>query len=201
MRRTVLALLTGALLFAFAAPAWAHEEINPATVTVGKPTYLTFSAANEEKVDLVGVTLKAPAGLNFGGTTRSPAGWTVDRTDTQISWSGGTVKPDNFEQWGFEVEGAGQPGSYTYTAQLKWSDGKTDSVTVPITAKAAGSGTTTTKKAAAPKTSNRRATVALLLGFIALIIAIVALVMGRRSGGPAGSGGSASSTGSGAGKW
>src|SRR5712692_2589583 len=105
----VLAVVAGA-----AAPAFAHEELNPKTFPTGQPTFFTLSAANEASANLVRIVLHAPTGLAFGATTRSPAGWSVTRTDDTITWTGGAVKPDSFDTWGYEIEGADQPGTLAY---------------------------------------------------------------------------------------
>jgi len=91
--RSVLAAagVVAAVVAGLAAPALAHEEISPRTFPTGQPTFFTLTAANEEKVNLVKVVLHAPAGTPFGGTTRSPAGWTVAAGDDTITWTGGAV--------------------------------------------------------------------------------------------------------------
>ena len=68
-----------------AAPALAHEEINPKTFPTGQPTFFTLTAANEESANLVKIVVHAPGGLAFGSTTRSPTSWTVVRTDDTIT--------------------------------------------------------------------------------------------------------------------
>ena len=214
MMRRGLVLLTVGLVLATAAPAWAHEEINPKTVQTGKPTFLTLTAANEKKVDLTKVTLAAPQGLPFGATTQEPAGWSVDKTEAQLTWTGGAVKPDTFESWGFEIEGADQPGALRYKVTLGFADGSSDDVEVDIKAQGAATGggagggttiaggsTATTKKArraakkttttlAPAKASNSRANLGIGLGVAALGLSLVALALaiaarGRRGPGSA----------------
>jgi uncharacterized protein YcnI len=204
VRKTVVFLATVAAVLAVAAPAFAHEEINPKQFPTGTPTFFTLSAANEKQVDLNKMTLAAPSGVNFGSSTRSPAGWTVNRTDTVITWTGGAVKPDQFDQWGYEIEGADQPGTLTYKVTLGFSDGSSDDVNVQTTAVAAGttpttvassSGAVTTAatsattatteaKSGGGSAARTRANIALVLGAIALVAAITALVLaGRKRGG------------------
>jgi hypothetical protein len=207
MRRlaTVLATLAGLVLVAPA--AFAHEEINPKTFPTGQPTFLTLSAANEAKADLIKIVLAAPKGAAFGAATREPAGWTVSRTDDQITWSGGAVKPDHFEQWSFEIEGADQPGTLAYKVTLGFAGGKTDEVEVDVTAFATttpgatgagptGTGATTTppttsvvttttgptQSAAGAKSTNgqKRADAALGVSVVALILAAAALAQAAR---------------------
>jgi len=203
----VVLLATVAAVLAVAAPAFAHEEINPKQFPTGTPTFFTLSAANEKSVDLTKLTLTAPSGVSFGSSTRSPAGWSANRTDTVITWSGGAVKPDQFEQWGYEIEGADQPGTLTYKVTLGFSDGSSDDVNVQTTAVAGGTTATTAATGggavattAAPVTTTSeaksgggsaartRANIALALGAIALIAAIVALVLASRKRNGAGAG-------------
>jgi hypothetical protein len=194
-----------------AGPATAHEEITPHTAVVGKPTFLQLTAANEKKVALNKVTLHAPAQLPFGTTTRSPAGWHAAVSETAISWSGGTVAPDAFETWGFEIEGADQAATFTYKVDLGFADGTSDSVDVPITAVADGAttattsggsttitsgggsstsaATATTAAAASRKTKGSDGT-ARTLGIVALVVSLLALLLAatRRSRPAGGSG-------------
>src|SRR5205823_1571419 len=79
---TVLAAVAGLVLVA--APAFAHEEINPKTFPTGQPTFFILSAANEDKADLVKLVLAAPKGTAFGEATKEPDGWSVNRTDDQL---------------------------------------------------------------------------------------------------------------------
>src|SRR5437868_13868722 len=131
-RSSLVAAIATLAVAASAAPAWAHEEINPKTFPSGQPTFLTLTAANEASSDLVKIVLKAPAGLAFGGATRSPAGWSAAATDDSITWTGGAVKHDSYESWGFEIEGADQPGTLTYKVSLAYAGGKTDDVDVDV---------------------------------------------------------------------
>jgi hypothetical protein len=181
MRRLVLGgLIVGAAILGLVGPAAAHEEINPSTFPTAKPVFFTLDVANETRADLVKVTLNAPSGVGFGATTKDPSGWTVNRTDQVITWSGGSVKPDRFEQWGFEIEGADQPGTLTYKATLGYADGKTGDVSIDVNAVASvGSGS-----AGAGAGSNSRANAALGAGIVALVLALAGLAMGARRGRP-----------------
>jgi hypothetical protein len=176
-----LVLLTLVVAWVGVAPAWAHEEITPSTFPVGKPVFLTITAANEKQVRLTKLSLGAPQGLAFGVTTRSPAGWTSSRTDAAVIWTGGSVDPDHFESFGFEIEGADQPGPLDYKATLGYADGSNDDVTVQVTAVAAGS----SASASSSSTSGSgRADAALVVGVVALLAAVAALVRGGRASGP-----------------
>jgi uncharacterized protein YcnI len=181
--RRLTAILTIVFLVLGLSPATAtaHEEINPKSAVVGQPTFFQLSTANEKKTGLTKITLHAPDGLPFGATTRSPAGWRAEVSETTITWSGGTVAPDQFEMWGFEIEGADQARTYTYKADLGFADGTTDSVDVPITAAAA---TPAPAKGASKVTSKSSDGTARALSGIALVLGLLAILLAafRRSG-------------------
>ncbi len=182
MKRVLLVSLL--LLVATAGPAGAHEEIGPSTIPTGRPEFFTLSVANEKKADLTKVVLTAPQGVSFGSTTKEPPGWAGDRTDAAITWSGGAVKPDHFEQWGYEIEGADQPGTLTYSVAMSFADGSSDKVDVPVTVTAAGGAPTpsasTPAKAASTTDSGAdgRSDAALAVAVVAGILAVVAIAMG-----------------------
>lgn len=198
MRRPMLGVLVGAAVLLHAGAAFAHEEISPSSFPTGKPTFLVLSAANEAKADLVRLTLTAPPGLAFGATTREPGGWTVNRTDELVTWSGGGVKPDHFEQWGFEIEGADQPGTLTYKVTLGYADGTSDDANVDVSVTVAGAGASGPAATGGSGGSSSRsngayalaiAALALALALVlalALALAVVALVRTRRGALPGG---------------
>ncbi len=180
MRRLLFAAVTGLALSGgiAAGPAGAHEEINPATVPTGKPMFLTFNAANEKAVDLTSIRLVAPKGLDFGATTREPAGWTVTKSNAAITWTG-ALKPNKFESWGFEIEGADQPGAQAYTATLSYADNSKEDVDVVLTVTAATGGATEDSG----DDGGGKATAAIALGAAALALAAVAFATSRKKGG------------------
>jgi len=203
VRKPLLFLAVVAAVLAFAGPAFAHEEITPKQFPTGQPSFFTFTAANEKKVDLTKLTLTSPKGVSFGATTQSPTSWTVNRTDSVITWTGGAVKPDTFAQWGFEIDSADQPGTLTYKATLGYSDGTSDDVNVQTTAVAGGTtattvagGTATTAattesttatteavKSGGASGARTRANIALVVGLVALVLGAIALAMAARKRG------------------
>jgi len=190
-------LATGTLLLATAVvlgagPAWAHEEITPSSFPSGKPIFLTLTAANEKEVDLVKITLAGPPGAPPGESTPQPPGWGVEHGDGTVTWSGGTVKPQGYEQWGFEVDGVDQPGPLQYKVTLGFADGQTEESDVVINAAApdtasAGASTTVVAPAnsareAATSTSSGsgKANAALAVAIVAAVVAVAALALAAR---------------------
>ena len=183
MRRLLAMTAIAVAVVAGAAPAWAHEEISPTSIQVGKPVFLAVRAANEKRVDLTKLTLTAPAGVDLGSSTRDPAGWTAAHTDTTNTWTGGAVKPGRFEEWGFEVEGADQPGTLTWKVTLGYSDGSTEDASVVVTATSGGSATggeAGDDDAASTDGGSGKANVAIGLSAVALLGAVAAFAAGRR---------------------
>jgi hypothetical protein len=214
MRRfPLVAAGAAALLCVLALPASAHEEINPSMPVTGKPTYFTLSAANEQKVDLVAVTVVAPSAAPFGEATRAPSGWTVDKSDTKITYKGGSLKPNDFENFGFETEGIDQPGTLDYKVTLQFADGKTDDVTVPVQAVAPDATTPTTATSAttvagsatasssSDSDSNGVAIAALVVAILALLVALLAIPFAGRRRGPAVDAGGSGTSGSASSSW
>ena len=166
---------------------------------------MTLSAANEGEAPITKVEVTFPDGAEVGETTRTPAGWKASRTESGVAWTGGKVEPETFEQWGFELEGADQPGTLTFTVTLT-AGGETEQVRVPVTAAATkGAGTApaapaTTAAPAAPSTTaaalasadtnssgaEGRATLALWLAVGGLLLGVAALIitLTRRGGAP-----------------
>lgn len=210
MRRT-MAVLLALLGGAGAAPAWAHQEVTPATVVVGRPVFLTLAAANEKRVDVTSVTLTPSSGQQFGHATREPAGWSASLTHTRVNWTGGAIRPDHFEQFGFDIEPAAQPGTLAFRVALGYADGTTAESDVQVSSVVSGEpaapATTvagpadddvapTTVGAAAPPSpvadddgsGSGLAVLALIVAAAALVTAVVSAMRGRRPAGAAGEG-------------
>ena len=215
--RRLAALAVALLACSGAAPAWAHQEITPASVTVGRPIFFTLSASNEKRVDVTSVTMTPSSGQQFGHATRDPAGWNATLTHTRITWSGGAIRPDHFEQFGFDIEPVGQPGTLAFRVSLGYADGTTSesevqvsavvaadtppapatTATAPATTVAAESGSTipgTSAPAPAAEADDEDsgsgsgvATLALIVALVALAVSIMAAVRNRRPGGAPGS--------------
>jgi hypothetical protein len=141
MTRRIVSVLGGALLLLAATgqAALAHEEIAPQTVESGKPVFLTVTAANEKEAPITKVAVTIPEGAEVGETTRSPAGWKGSLDGKTVTWTGGSLAPGAFEQFGFEIEQAAQPGTLTLTVALT-AGGDTEQAQVPLTVVAPGAG-------------------------------------------------------------
>ena len=188
--------------------AWAHSEITPTTLPTGRPNFVTLLAANEAKSALTKMTLTAPEGVTFGAATRQPAGWTAEKSKTAITWTGGSLAPGAFDEWGVEVDALNQPGQLRFRVANAFASGAPDNHTVEIAAVAPGPGApptaapavtvttgapsesttaTTATAAAAPdddgSSGDSRANLALVVGALALALSLVSLASALRSRG------------------
>lgn len=132
MRRTrrllkpAFALVAGvlALLFLFDGLAAAHVTVQPPEATQGSYAKLTFRVPNERPdASTVGLRVQLPADHPFASVSVKPkAGWTSDKTEaslptpvtnddgetittyvSEISWTGGEIKPGEFDEFEISV--------------------------------------------------------------------------------------------------
>jgi uncharacterized protein YcnI len=146
MKRIVLgALAAGAALVLPATSAFAHVTVNPREATAGGYAKLAFRVPNER--DDAGTTkleVNFPADHPFASVSVRPkAGWTytleettlatpvkvhddeISKAASKITWTGGTVKPGEFEE--FEISVGPLPDdvdSLTFKALQTYSSGE-----------------------------------------------------------------------------
>jgi len=185
-RALVLLLATTAALVA-ASSASAHAEVSPAVALSNHLQLFTLAVPTEkENAETTEVELTPPAGFSIDSFVPSP-GWkrTVRQTGsgeeaviTKVTWSGGKVPTEDDAVFQF----LGQPSSsktYTFGVRQTYSDGSvvdwngpesSDNPAPTIEAKSSlGGGETSTLTI-----------VALVLGALGTVIAIVALASGGR---------------------
>lgn len=216
LRVALVAAASAVLTAAATAPASAHEELTPKTFPVGEATFLALTVANESTNDLVRLALQAPTGVGLGSSARTPEGWTRTSSAGVVTWSGGPVRPDTFEIFGFELAPVDQPGPLTFKLTLEYrqpnGDSETDVHQIDVTAVASGAATpssapspttVSTGAAAVPSRADEEsgggtseetpaaANAALALSIVSLLMSAGTLaVVARRRGGPAGGTGS-----------
>lgn len=207
MRKSLAGALLALALALTAGPAWGHEEMSPATIPTGTANFVMLQVANEARGEMSRLTLTAPENVNFGDATRQPAGWTADKSEKVITWTGGALAPGAFDAWGVELEAVDQPGPLRFRVASSSGGGSPSASTVEIAAVApgaapttaapavtvtaaetAGSTTTVATAAAGPATDSdgggsSRANLALVVGALALALSLVALAAALRGRG------------------
>src|SRR2546423_1025000 len=119
------AALACAAVVMMAAPAFAHVTINPDSAAKGSGATLTFQVPNEmDNANTVKFDMKLPSDHPFSSVSVQPkAGWTfqvtmaplptpvtndtgqqVTQAASEIVWSGGQIKPGEFDTFVVSVE-------------------------------------------------------------------------------------------------
>jgi uncharacterized protein YcnI len=184
----LLAIITGALTVAAAASA--HAEISPAVALAKTGQLFTLAVPTEkENATTTKVELTPPSGFAIDSFVPSP-GWQRDVKSTgsgeqtaiqQVTWSGGDVpteedalfqflaSTDSAKTYSFKVRQTYSDGSV-----VDWSGPESSDTPAPIVE---------SKSSLGGGGSNTLAIVALALGAIALLVAVLGLLTGsgRRS--------------------
>lgn len=140
--KTLAAAIAAAGLTA-AAPAAAHVTLQPKTAVAGEYTVESVRVPNEtDDADTVRVDVRFPPG--FASVSYKPvAGWKVRvttkklavpiKTDdgditegvSQVSWTGGRIRPGEFQDFPLSVRIPGRPGdTLTFKAIQRYDDGE-----------------------------------------------------------------------------
>lgn len=221
-------VMAAALLLLTAIPAFAHITVNPEEAPKGSFTKLTFRVPNEtDNTSTIKIDVKFPTDHPIASVSVKPkAGWTYQATTaplatpittddgtltqavSEIVWSGGTIKPGEFDE--FEVSVGPLPKdvdslkfpvvqSYDDGHEVSWIQESVEGQPEPDrpapvlkltaaegdagSAGSSGSTSSTTSPTVAvvkKDSSNGLAIAALVVGGIALVIGIVAIATGRR---------------------
>lgn len=175
-------VLAGAAALVVAATASAHARISP-SVSLANELQLYSLAVPTEKENLTTtkVVLRVPQGFSIDSFAPSP-GWTrvlqqtgsgADAVIQKVTWTGGNVPAEEDSLFQFLAQPS-KAGTYTFDVQQTYSDGSivewsgTESSAAPAptikVASSVGGGTPTLT------------IVALVLGAIAIVIGVIALV-------------------------
>ena len=104
-RRISTAAVSAALLLVLvAAPASAHVTVDPGEAVKGSFTKLALRVPNEEeKASTVEVAVQLPPGLDEVSTRPVP-GWTAAVSGSVITWSGGQIRPGEFQEFELSLQ-------------------------------------------------------------------------------------------------
>jgi uncharacterized protein YcnI len=116
----------GAML-ALAAPVWAHVVVSPEEVTAGDYETLTVSVPTEKEVPTTEIRVEVPEGFLLSGVQPVP-GWEhafeEDRgVVTAVTFSGGQIRPREFQQFLVQAQAPEEPGRYPWRATQTYEDG------------------------------------------------------------------------------
>ena len=116
----------GALL-AVSAPAWAHVVVSPEEVTAGDYETLTVSVPTEKEIPTTEIRVEVPEGFLLAGVQPVP-GWEHSFEEdggvvTAVTFSGGEIRPREFQQFLVQAQAPEEPGEYPWKAIQTYEDG------------------------------------------------------------------------------
>jgi uncharacterized protein YcnI len=116
----------GAML-AVSAPAWAHVVVSPEEVTAGDYETLTVSVPTEKEIPTTKIRVEVPEGFLLSGVQPVP-GWehTFEEDGgvvTAVTFSGGEIRPQEFQQFLVQAQAPDEPGEYPWKAFQTYEDG------------------------------------------------------------------------------
>ena len=116
----------GAML-AVSAPAWAHVVVSPEQVTAGDYETLTVSVPTEKEIPTTEIRVVVPEGFLLSGVQPVP-GWQHTFEEDggvvrAVTFSGGEIRPREFQQFLLQAQAPEQPGEYPWKAFQTYEDG------------------------------------------------------------------------------
>ena len=123
----VSGLLGVGAILAASAPALAHVVVSPEEVTAGDYETLTVSVPTEKEIPTTKIRVKVPEGFLLSGVQPVP-GWkhTFEEDGgvvTAVTFSGGEIRPREFQQFLVQAQAPEQPGGYPWKAIQTYEDG------------------------------------------------------------------------------
>ena len=124
----------GAML-AVSAPAWAHVVVSPEKVTAGDYETLTVSVPTEKEIPTTEIRVEVPEGFLLSGVQPVP-GWEHAFEEdggivTAVTFSGGEIRPREFQQFLVQAQAPEEPGQYPWKAFQTYKDGSVVEWTAP----------------------------------------------------------------------
>jgi len=116
----------GAML-AVSAPAWAHVVVSPEEVKAGDYETLTVSVPTEKEIPTTEIRIEVPEGFLLSGVQPVP-GWESGFAEdggvvTAVTFSGGEIRPREFQQFLVQAQAPDEPGEYPWKAIQTYEDG------------------------------------------------------------------------------
>src|ERR671916_2723116 len=126
-------LLVGAMtlstctILAVPAPAWAHVVVSPEEVAAGDYETLTVSVPTEKEIPTTKIRVEVPEGFLLSGVQPVP-GWEHAFQEDggvvrAVTFSGGEIRPQEFQQFLLQAQAPEQPGEYPWKAFQTYEDG------------------------------------------------------------------------------
>src|SRR5918994_1261987 len=109
------------------APAGAHVVVSPEVVTAGDYATLTVSVPTEKEIPITKIRVEVPEGFLLSGEQPVP-GWEHTFQEeggvvTAVTFSGGEIRPREFQQFLLQAQAPVEPGVYPCKAFQTYEDG------------------------------------------------------------------------------
>src|ERR687893_1561152 len=116
-----------AMLAVLSVPAWAHVVVSPEEVAAGDYETLTVSVPTEKEVPTTEIQVEVPKGFLLSGVQPVP-GWEHAFEEdggivTAVTFSGGEIRPREFQQFLVQAQAPEEPGEYPWKAIQTYEDG------------------------------------------------------------------------------
>ncbi len=116
-------------MLAVSIPAWAHVVVSPEEVAAGDYETLTVSVPTEKEIPTTEIRVEVPEGFLLSGVQPVP-GWEHAFEEdggivTAVTFSGGEIRPREFQQFLVQAQAPEEPGGYPWKATQTYEDGST----------------------------------------------------------------------------
>jgi uncharacterized protein YcnI len=114
-------------MLAVSVPAWAHVVVSPEEVVAGDYETLTVSVPTEKEVPTTEIWVEVPERFLLSGVQPVP-GWEYAFEEdgglvTAVTFSGGEIRPREFQQFLVQAQAPEEPGEYQWKAIQTYDDG------------------------------------------------------------------------------
>jgi uncharacterized protein YcnI len=186
LHRAIAAVALAAL--AIPAAASAHAVVSPVVVEAKQLQFFTLSVPTEkEDATTTTIELTPPSGFNIDSFQPSP-GWKRDvqstgsgeeATVTKVTWSGGKVPTEEDAVFGFNASTSGAK-TYVFNVRQTYSDGEVVDWSGPESSDTPAPRLEAKSSLGGSSSTSTVGIIALVVAGVALVLAIVGLVGGRR---------------------
>jgi uncharacterized protein YcnI len=186
LHRGIAAVALAAL--AIPAAASAHAVVSPVVVEAKQLQFFTLSVPTEkEDATTTTIELTPPSGFNIDSFQPSP-GWKRDVQSTgsgeeavvtKVTWSGGKVPTEEDAVFGFNASTSGAK-TYAFNVRQTYSDGEVVDWSGPESSDTPAPRLEAKSSLGGSSSTSTVGIIALVVAGVALVLAIVGLVGGRR---------------------
>ena len=115
------------LIMAAAGVAWAHVVVHPEEAPAGSYQKFDVSVPTEKDIPTTQVQVEVPEGFTVTGVKPVPGWQSAFEEDggvvKSITWSGGQINPEEFQEFSFQARTPEETGEYSWSAFQTYEDG------------------------------------------------------------------------------